>query len=260
MPQRNSYGWFPGLPSKRFPALSLPGPMVALHAQVDLKTTGYEPPIWDQGQTSSCTGHGTGRGFAFARAKAGLSSLDPSRLFPYWNARVGEGDADQDGGAAIGDVVAATLQYGDCPYTDYPTDPSLVTVQPAANVFADATPHVSTSVTRVTGTTPGSWAYHFEHCMDVLGVGVIIGVTLYESFESAAVAKSGIIPMPGHGESVIGGHCMWADAYDHPGRRARLANSWNTDWGQAGYCWIPYDYLFDSDYAADFHAILAVKG
>ncbi|MGA2500306.1 MAG: hypothetical protein ABSH20_21400 [Tepidisphaeraceae bacterium] len=169
-----------------------------------------------------------------------------------------EGNQDQDGGAAIGDVVAATIQFGDCPYVDLPTDPSLVTVAPSAQAVANALLRKATSVTRVMGSTPGSWAYHLEHCMDVLGVGVIIGVTLYESFESDAVAKTGIVPMPGPGEAVVGGHCMWADAFHHSARRARLANSWNTDWGQAGRCWIPYDYLFDSDYASDFHAILGV--
>lgn len=120
------YGWRRGLPSRRFPQLKLASYPV-LSPSKDLSVTGFLPPIWDQGQTSSCTGHGVTRAIAFARAKQGLPYVDLSRLFPYWNARVAEGDPGSDEGAAIGDVIAASQKYGDCPYNDYPTDTALVT-------------------------------------------------------------------------------------------------------------------------------------
>jgi hypothetical protein len=30
-----------------------------------------------------------------------------------------------------------------------------------------------------------------------------------------------------------------------------VRNSWGSDWGDEGYCYIPYDYLTDEDYAHD---------
>ena len=63
-----------------------------------------------------------------------------------------------------------------------PPIPSLVTVQPAPKRVRRRDPtRIDLGNTR-DGDNARFVGYHFEHCMDVLGVGVIIGVTLYESF------------------------------------------------------------------------------
>ena len=256
MPQRHFYGWRPPLPRKfhRYPALKLVT-FPPLSPAKDLITTGFLPPIWDQGQTSSCTGHGTTRGLMFARAKAGLPALDLSRLFPYYNARVAEGQADQDAGAEVGEVIVAVQQAGDCLYADLPTDPGLVTQPPSSTAIAHALAHKALTATRVLGATPASMSYHLRHCIDVLGLPVVFGFTVYESFESDEVAKSGIVPMPQGGESVLGGHCVVATGYDDATKLVTCDNSWNTTWGIQGRFKLPYAFIFDSDYASDFHAI-----
>ena len=256
MSQRHFYGWRPPLPRKfhRFPALKLTSfPILPLNA--DLWDTGFMPPIWDQLTTSSCTGHGNTRGLMFARAKAKLPALDLSRLFPYYNARVIEGNPSQDAGAEVGDVIVAMQQAGDCLYADLPTDPSLVTVAPSSTAIAHAMQHKALTATRILGATPTSLAYHVEHCIAVLGLPVVFGITLYESFESDAVATSGLVPMPGPGEAVVGGHCMVYTGFDHVANLVTVDNSWNTTWGLKGRCKIPYAYAFDSNFASDMHAI-----
>jgi hypothetical protein len=251
------YGWKRGLPSRRFPQLALTS-FPVLSPSKSLVATGFFPPIWDQGQTGSCTGHGVARAIAFARAKQGLPFFDPSRLFPYWNARVQEGGQTQDGGAAIGDVVQAVQTFGDCPYVDLPTDPKLVTVAPSGKAFDDSITHKAMSVTRVMASTAAGLQYHTKHCIDVLGLPVVVGIVVYESFESDAVAKSGIIPMPGVNETQLGGHCVLNVGYDDPSEMALCANSWSEDWGIQGYFKIPYAYLFNAGFADDFHAIQLV--
>ena len=65
--------------------------------------------------------------------------------------------------------------------------------------------------------------------------------------------------MPGIWESVIGGHCMWPTHTTIRGGAhdcVTLGILIGASRAAAGF---PDDYLFDSDYAADFHAILAVK-
>lgn len=251
------YGWTgPGLPRRRFPQLALAS-YPPLSAKSSLIPNGCLPPVrWDQGQTSSCTGHGSTRGIAYARAKQGMPYVDLSRLFTYWNARVTEGGEDQDDGASVGDVIAAALKYGDCPYSDLPTDPALVTVQPSPQVFADAIVHKALRATRIYGTTPASFDYHFKHCIDVLVFPVVFGFTVYESFESDEVAETGIVPMPAASEQIVGGHCVVAVAYDDSTKLVTCDNSWGMDWGQEGRFQIPYAYIFDPDMASDFHAIL----
>jgi C1A family cysteine protease len=79
-----------------------------------------------------------------------------------------------------------------------------------------------------------------------------------QSFESAAVAASGVVPMPKPSESVVGGHCVVAVGYDNTKRVFIIRNSWGTTWGQKGYCTMPYEYLLDAHLASDFWTIRSV--
>src|SRR6266702_898905 len=79
------------------------------------------------------------------------------------------------------------------------------------------------------------------------GSPIVIGFTVYESFESSAVAQTGDAPMPGPGEQVLGGHAVLVVGYDDATSRFRLRNSWGTGWGKKGYFTLPYTYLTDSN-------------
>ena len=87
------------------------------------------------------------------------------------------------------------------------------------------------------------------------GFPVIFGFSVYESFESAQVAKLGVVQMPGPTERLLGGHAVLAVGYDDTLRRALVRNSWGTGWGMQGYCSMPYDYLAAADLSSDFWAI-----
>jgi C1A family cysteine protease len=91
------------------------------------------------------------------------------------------------------------------------------------------------------------------------GYPIVIGFTVYESFESASVAKTGAAPMPASGEKVMGGHCVLVVGYDDSTQRFMCMNSWSTKWGQKGFFTIPYAYLTDEDLAADFWTIRIVE-
>jgi C1A family cysteine protease len=248
------YGWRPSLPSRRFPRLSLTS-YPPLAPKFSLDSTGFDPPIWDQGQTGSCTGHGSTRAIAYARAKQGLPYIDLSRIFTYWNARVAEGTEATDAGATVEDVIVAAQQFGDCPYSDYPTDVALVTTAPSASAFTDAIPHKALSATRVWGANDLGLAYHVKHCISILNLPVVFGFTVYESFESDEVASSGIVPIPGPNEQILGGHCVVVIGYDDATGYAECDNSWGTDWGQVGRFQLPYQIIFNSEYSNDFHTI-----
>ena len=86
----------------------------------------------------------------------------------------------------------------------------------------------------------------------------VFGFTVYQSFESAAVAKSGQLDMPKFNEKRIGGHAVMAVGYDDSKRTFLIRNSWGTDWGKKGYFTIPYAYLTSSKLASDFWTIRSV--
>jgi C1A family cysteine protease len=86
------------------------------------------------------------------------------------------------------------------------------------------------------------------------GLPSMFGFTVYSSYTQAN--QTGAIPFPVGGENVVGGHAVVAAGYDDtkvirntnlggtPTRGALLIrNSWGTNWGQAGYGWLPYEYV-----------------
>ena len=85
------------------------------------------------------------------------------------------------------------------------------------------------------------------------------GISVYESFESSAVAKSGKVPMPKPKEKMLGGHAILAVGYDDTQRRFIIRNSWGPDWGVKGYFTLPYEYVLDSNLADDFWTIRTVQ-
>jgi len=87
------------------------------------------------------------------------------------------------------------------------------------------------------------------------GYPFVFGFTVYESFESDQVAKTGVVPMPKAYEKVLGGHAVLAVGYDNAKKRVVVRNSWGTDWGMKGYFTMPYDYVADRGLADDLWTI-----
>jgi C1A family cysteine protease len=90
------------------------------------------------------------------------------------------------------------------------------------------------------------------------GFPFVFGFTVYDSFEGAQVAQTGVVPMPQPGENVVGGHCVVAVGYDSVKRVFIIRNSWGTKWGMKGYCTMPYEYLVSPQLASDFWTVRSV--
>jgi C1A family cysteine protease len=90
------------------------------------------------------------------------------------------------------------------------------------------------------------------------GFPFVFGFSVYESFESSAVAQSGIANLPRPSERLVGGHAVCAVGYDQSEGRFLVRNSWGAQWGMGGYFTMPYQYLTDPMLAADFWTIRKV--
>jgi C1A family cysteine protease len=76
------------------------------------------------------------------------------------------------------------------------------------------------------------------------GHPVALAVMLCQSFCTKEVKATGRVPMPKlPSEKFVGGHAMTAVGYDNAQRVFIIRNSWGPDWGDHGYCYIPYDYF-----------------
>jgi C1A family cysteine protease len=212
------------------------------------------PPVYDQGQLGSCTANAIAGAIQFDRLKQKLTpDFTPSRLFIYYNERVIEHTVASDSGAQIRDGIKSVGAQGDCPETEWPYVITKFKVKPSASCYADALKYKAISYQRVTQTLS-----QLKGCL-ASGYPFVFGFTVYESFESPQVAKSGHAPLPKSSEQVVGGHAVVAVGYDDTKQWFIVRNSWGSEWGLKGYFTLPYAYLTDENLASDFWTIRIVQ-
>ncbi len=250
MARTNSrYGWIPDLPDQRDYHFAAP-PAVAAKLPPSVDLTPHCPPVYDQGQLGSCTGNGVAGVLQFDAMKEGLPDTSvPSRLFIYYNERVMEGTVDSDSGAQIRDGIKTVATTGACDETLWPYDIAQFAVKPPAAGYTAAEGQRAIVYSRV-----GQTLSHMKGCL-ASGYPIVFGFTVYDSFEGAEVARTGVVPMPASGESVLGGHCVVAVGYDDASQRFTIRNSWGDGWGRAGYATMPYAYLLSQSLASDFWTV-----
>jgi C1A family cysteine protease len=248
------FGWIPDLPDHRDYMYAAPVTALrALPARVDLRN--QCPPVYDQGQLGSCTANGIAAAVQFDRMKQNLKpDFNPSRLFIYYNERVIEGTVNQDSGAMIRDGIKSVATQGDCPESEWPYDIAKFTTKPTPTCYKDALQYKAVQYQRLIQNLN-----QMKGCL-ASGYPFVFGFTVYESFESQQVAQTGVVPMPGPAEQVLGGHCVVAVGYDDSQQRFIIRNSWGTGWGMQGYCTMPYTYLTEPNLADDFWTVRLISG
>jgi C1A family cysteine protease len=253
MPIHRKYGWAPDVPDFRDHVYSAPLPVLEkLPPKKDLRPGC--PPVYDQGQLGSCTGNAIAGAIQFEQKKQGVNVFVPSRLFIYYNERVMEGTVNSDSGAQIRDGIKSVGNQGVCPETEWPYDINKFADKPGPKCYKDATLCEAVGYQRL----DSSNLTQLKGCI-ADGFPFVYGFTVYDSFESQQVAKTGVLNLPGPKEKVVGGHAVLAVGYDDTTQRFTVRNSWGKDWGIKGYFTIPYAYLTDSNLADDFWTIRILK-
>ena len=254
MPQKLArYGWVPDLPDHRDHLYAAPVALLpVLPAKTDL--TPQCPPVYDQGQLGSCTANAIAAAAQFDLLKQAVTpAFTPSRLFIYYNERAMEGTVASYSGAQIPDGIKSVGQQGDCQETEWPYAIAKFRTKPSAQCCRDAIRHKAVLYQRLTpvlSQLKGSLAS---------GYPFVFGFTVYESFESATVAKTGHAPLPAVGEQSVGGHAVLGVGYDDRRQWFIVRNSWGAAWGLKGYFTLPYAYVTDANLAADFWTIRVVS-
>ena len=258
------YGCLPKTPDARDYQFRVTAPYSG--AFVDL-SAGFPEAPYDQGQLGSCVSNGTAAILDYARAKQGLAALRrPSRLYIYWYGRELSGQPiDQDTGLQVRDGLTVVSNLGAPPEDqDWPYDITKFAQRPPLKADADAkldeaVKFGAVNVADIDATIAS-------------GYPIVFGFTVHSSFESAAVAQTGVMPVPKHGEKDLGGHCVVACSTQIdgaqiggiPGVKYRLVrNSWGHDgsWGlpsKPGYFYMPVS-VMDGPEASDFWVLTGVS-
>jgi len=229
-----------------------------LPAVIDLRS--MCPAIYDQGDLGSCTANAINGAMQFIMMKEKLPSTPMlSRLFTYYEERALEDSITEDAGASISDGLRVVSTTGVCQETLWPYNISQFAVKPTANCYTDAKLHVDLDNLRT-----ASLNQDLTTLKTVLASSTpfVFGFSVYSSFETAAVARTGVVPMPNLGkhskDKLLGGHAIMACGYNDSMKAFLCRNSWGTDWGLGGYFWLPYAYVTSDKLASDFWKISGV--
>jgi len=246
-PVSRRYGWIPDLPDQRdylYRAIHpVPG---ILPPAVDLRECCSA--IEDQGRLGSCTANALAGVLEFLELKDGVAFKDLSRLFIYYNERLLEHSVHVDSGAMLRDGIKTLAKQGVCTEEKWPYVISKFDHRPPAACYREAEEYQITAYERI---------ITLDEMLACLAEGFpfIFGFSVYESFESAQVARTGKVPMPQSEERLLGGHAVMAVGYDDAEKRFIVRNSWGTGWGMKGYCTMPFAYLADRGLSDDFWTI-----
>jgi C1A family cysteine protease len=144
-------------------------------------------------------------------------------------------------------------KQGACPETDWKYDISKFAKKPPAKCYTTARRHQLLTYQRVIPTLS-----QLKGCL-AAGFPFVFGFSVYSSFESSQVTKTGTVPMPGANEELLGGHAVLAVGYLERRQRFIVRNSWGPRWGNAGYFSMPYPYLLQPTLADDFWTLRVVE-
>ncbi len=231
---RNNYGWIPDIPDARDYLYSSIRPRLRLPKAINL--TQFCSTVEDQGRLGSCTSQALAGNLEFLDNRLDLRYTDVSRLFIYYNERVLIHTVSTDSGAMLRDGIKTLKNDGVCPESIWPYEIEKFSRKPSAKSYADAKNHRISSY------------YRLESHSDRLacltdGYPFVFGFAVYESLETAKVALTGVVPLPGKKEKMIGGHAVLAVGFDQKSKRFIFKNSWGAKWGRKGYGSIPFEYL-----------------
>lgn len=222
---------------------------LTLPSLVDLRN--QDSPIEDQGQLGSCTSFAAGAAFRFDMRKQGLSDFVPSHLFEYYNSR-SRNQKSVDSGATIRGAIKAINTYGLCPESEWPYDISKFASKPPTQSYKDALQDRAIKYQAIAQNITV-----MKNCL-AQGLPFVIGISVYQSFESQIVANTGMVPLPKNSERLLGGHALMVCGYRDSNLTFIVRNSWGSGFGDGGYIYLPYAYLLDSGLSSDFWCIQTV--
>lgn len=242
-------GWLPDLPDSRDFSTSLKVSRASqLPVAIDLRSQLRNIPIINQGSLGSCT--------ACAISTAHMASqiieekkLDiiPSKLFIYYNERAMEGSVNYDSGAMIRDGIKSLVRQGVCSESDWPYIISKFKNKPSLTAYRNALNFQALIYERLRG-------HILTELLSVLAQGYpfIFGFTVYDSFDSQKVARTGLYVPDTAKESILGGHAVICFGYDQPTQMFLVRNSWGSNWGIGGYFKMRFADMINPNLCDDF--------
>lgn len=194
------------------------------------------PPIGDQAQQGSCIAFSAGyaaMGFNINRFLNGNYSFanigSPKFLFNLCKA------SDCDGGSNYPLAFKVLKDKGICTWSNMPYSDNSCSEQPNSAQYSNAN-----------NFKINSWSYVSLNNTDNIKrllyskYPVMIGINCYDNLQR----YTGGLYNTTSGKN-LGGHAVCIIGYDDNRGAFKIQNSWSTTWGEAGFFWVPYSFLYD---------------
>ncbi|CDL01262.1 conserved protein of unknown function [Magnetospirillum gryphiswaldense MSR-1 v2] len=215
---------------------------VTLPAKVDLRQ--FMTPVEDQGDTNSCTANAAAGAYEYWIKRASGHNYDASRLFIYYNARWRCDEQDVDEGSVIQHAMEGLTRFGVCTESKWPFRKPLVTRKPDGTAYQEAAKYSIRDTVQVPVELE-AWKTSLAE-----GYPIVFGCALFDSFDECS-DRGGVVPIPKAREISRGdhsNHAMCCVGYSDVEQVFIVRNSWGTEWGDRGYCYMPYSYLMSTEF------------
>ncbi len=200
--------------------------------------------VENQGASNSCVANAVAGAYEYLfKRHHEDEDYDVSRLFVYYNARRPRGRQNIDGGTRIIEAIESLRQHGACSEATWPFVLEKVNTEPDEDAYGEASGFLIEDVLHVP-TDMQTWKQVLAE-----GYPIIFAIQLFKSFD--AHRKKGLVPSPSPAETgreAHGAHALLCVGYSDPDRVFIVRNSWGSEWGDGGYCYMPYDYVINADF------------
>jgi C1A family cysteine protease len=210
-----------------------------LREQVDLRE--WDTIVESQDSLGSCASNALTNAYELKVVKDYPDKfVHLSRLFVYYNTRLEDGTINEDAGIYLRDGLKAIKKYGICTEDLWPYDIEQWNIKPSDEAYEDAKKRSILQYQKLIST------YYITEVLNN-NKPVVFGMTIYDSFMELNERIS-TVSFPSRKEKSLGGHAMCMVGYDLEKRLFLAKNSFGPDWGDKGYCWIPFDYIRQEGY------------
>ena len=226
---------------------------------VDLRNN-YNEEVYNQLNLNSSTANAVAFCFHYDQIKNyNKSVIKPSRLFIYYNERQSlnnqNENENEDGNnlnsisVEIFDSINVLYNLGVCPECMYIYEEKNFNNKPDVECYKEALNNKLIVYNAI------DQNLHQLKAALIEGYPVLCGVNIYSNFETDDVKETGNIKLPNDEDNLVGGLAITLVGFDEGDKVFIAKNSWGAEWGDNGYCYIPYNYILDPKLSSDFWII-----
>lgn len=209
-------------------------PMSSVVPSIDLRKD--FTAIKDQGEMGACSSFALVSIFEYILKKNRQPDIDLSEHFVYYNARKKGGASRADSGSSLSDIIRTLKADGVCLERLFPYDSDDLSKEPPVEAIDDA------RMRKVVVAKNVKKDLHHIKSAVAEGYPVAVSLKIYNSFQP----RRGFVRIPSENEiqhEQSGNHAMVICGYNDETHFFVVRNSWGREFGDKGYCYIPYGYI-----------------